>query len=258
MGERLCTALCIALSTFATWVVANAGTGESAVTAQLNGMMFQTGRLTLGVALLVVLAIFVAKTRQMRGYTTFVGGVFLLALGWYFAMDIYELSESMTTRPDPVLGAVTTSPGAGVYVTVGLALVMMAVGWRAVGDQIADQLPGMRRGAKLRNILLVGVSILLLMEGVNVALGVGTPALEVTTEGSSGDGAGVPTASPTASPTATPTGTENPYEVNDAPEFEIGDDDDVSGGVYVGGGSSGGACGADDIDGDGDGICNEG
>lgn len=249
--------ICISLSTFTTWVVATAGSGNAAATAQLNGVSFLAGRLTLGIALLVILVTFITQTRQSRKFILFVGGVFLLALGWYFAIDIYELSQSMTARPDPVLGAVATSSGAGVYLTAGLALIMIVVGWRAVGKQVAGRLPGMRQGAKLRNVLIMAFLVLLLMEGVNAALGVSTPTLEITAGDSSGDATGseVPTSTPTATSTMTPTGTENPYEVNDAPEVGQEDDDDVYGGVYVGDDS--GSCGADDIDGDGDGICNE-
>jgi hypothetical protein len=249
--------LCIALATFTTWVVATAGNGNTAATAQLNGVSFLAGRVTLGIALLMILATFVAQTRQSRRYIIFVGGVFLLALAWYFAIDIYELSQSMTARPDPVLGAVATSSGVGVYLTAGLSLIMIIVGWRAIGRQVVDRLPGMRQGTKLRNVLIMSFLVLLLMEGVNAALGVSTPTLEITAGDPGGDAAGseVPPSTPTATPTMTPTGTENPYEVNDAPEFSQEDDDDVYGGVYVGG--DGGSCGSDDIDGDGDGICNE-
>ena len=248
--------LLVGLSTFIGWGAAEAGQGNGRITAHINGINFATGRLVLGVALLMLFAVYVADSRRWRRYATFVGGLLLLTLSWYFAIDLIDLSESFAADPSPDYGVISIRPALGLFITA-ISSIVMITAWRAVGHQIANSFPGMRRGAKLRNVVIIAVSLLLLMEGANLVLGIGAPALEVTSAGPANDAPDGSVATATPTPTPMPTA-ENPYQGNDAGDFEVDDDDHVDGGVYVGdSGGSDGSCGPNDIDGDGDGVCNE-
>jgi hypothetical protein len=229
--------------------------------------MFPIGRLTLGVTFIMLILVFMVEGRRMRGYVKFFGGLLLFSLTWYFIVELYEAEEWANIQlegPQPM--TVTVLPGSALLVAVIATLLIMYAGWRVVGSHMAERVPGIMAEAKVRNLLVIAITVFVLLEGINSVFGVGGPVVSGTSvspsTGAVNDTGDATTMTPTPTPewtTLTPTVSENPYVVTDVPDYYIEDDDDVYGGVYVGGG-----CGNDgdpsydeDDDADNDGNCAE-